>query len=84
MTNNKKFEFKVKLNTPNEVVLFSKMAENYNTDIDVQSQDRHYVIDAKSFMGIYSLDLTKPLIVSTENIEVGKLFMNDIVKYVVE
>ena len=83
MINEERFEFKVKLNLPKDVVLFSKLAENYESDIDVQSQDRHYVVDAKSFMGIFGLNLSNPLIVSTKNIEAGESFMNDVSDYVV-
>ena len=83
MINEERFEFKVKLNLPKDVVLFSKLAENYESDIDVQSQDRHYVVDAKSFMGIFGLKLSNQLIVSTKNIEAGESFMNDVSDYVV-
>ena len=83
MINEERFEFKVKLNLPKDVVLFSKLAENYESDIDVQSQDRHYVVDAKSFMGIFGLKLSNQLIVSTKNIEACESFMNDVSDYVV-
>lgn len=84
MLNDGNFEFKVKLNNPNDAIFVTKMAENYESDIDIQSNDRHYVVDAKSLMGILCLDLTKAIIVSTSDIKVGESFMNDIAKYVVK
>ena len=60
------------------------MAEKYDVDIDVKSNDSHYIVDAKSLMGILCLDLTKPVIVSINDSEIGEKFKNDIVKYVVK
>ena len=47
MINEERFEFKVKLNLPKDVVLFIKLAENYDSVIESPSQDRHYVLYAK-------------------------------------
>ena len=59
--------FKVIINSINDVKNFVNIVSKYDFDIDLIS-DR-YVVDAKSIMGIFSLDLTKPIKVEvhTEN-----------------
>ena len=58
---------KVSLASINDVKNFVNIVGKYDFDIDLVS-DR-YVVDAKSIMGIFSLDLTKPIGVQlhTEN-----------------
>ena len=60
-------KFTIKLNKQEDAAIISQIAENYDTGIDFRSYDNHYVIDAKSIMGILSLDLSKPIIVDIEN-----------------
>ena len=84
MEESNKFEFKIKLGGTEDAVYINKMAEKYDVDIDVKSNDSHYIVDAKSLMGILCLDLTKPVIVSINDSEIGKKNKNDIVKYVVK
>ena len=50
---------KILLASVNDVKDFVSAATTANCDIDIAA-DR-YVIDAKSIMGIFSLDLSKPL-----------------------
>jgi len=59
-----------------EVEEFVKITSKYDFDIDIRSFDDHYVIDAKSIMGIFSLKLSKPVIITTKESgpEVAKLF----------
>jgi len=45
--------------TPAEVQHFVEVASKCDFDIDI-SYNR-YVVDAKSFLGVYGLDFTKPL-----------------------
>lgn len=52
-------EYTVKLNSINEVKEFVALTNRCAFDIDLMSGK--YVIDAKSIMGIFSLDLAKPL-----------------------
>ena len=54
-------KFTIKLNKQEDAAIISQIAENYDTSIDFRSYDNHYVIDAKSIMGIFSLDLSKPI-----------------------
>ena len=50
--------------TPNEVQHFVNVASRCDFEIDI-SYNR-YVVDAKSFLGVYGLDFRKPLKVSYE------------------
>jgi len=59
--------FKISLNTIDSVKAFVNAVNKYNYDIDLRSG--RYLVDAKSIMGIFSLDLSAPIIVEahTEN-----------------
>ena len=50
---------KVSLNSIDKVKVFVNSVSKYNSDFDLISG--RYVIDAKSIMGIFSLDLSKPI-----------------------
>lgn len=52
-------ETKVKLNSIDDVKNFVTAATQFITDIDVVGG--RYIIDAKSILGLFSLDLAKPL-----------------------
>lgn len=54
--------FPIKFHTPEEVKEFVELASQQNYDIDISLN--HYVVDAKSIMGIFSLDLSKELVVT--------------------
>jgi phosphotransferase system HPr-like phosphotransfer protein len=47
------------LKSINDVKDFVNIVNNYDFDIDLSSG--RYVVDAKSIMGIFSLDLSKPI-----------------------
>ena len=49
----------VVLQSINDVKNFVTIVSKYNFDIDLTSG--RYVVDAKSIMGIFSLDLSKPI-----------------------
>ena len=51
--------FNIQLNSINDVKLFVNTVSSYSYDIDLTSG--RYVVDAKSIMGIFSLDLSKPI-----------------------
>ena len=72
---------KIMLSSINDVKNLVNIANKYDFDIDLIS-DR-YVVDAKSIMRIFSLDLTKSIKVEahTENSEE---FLNDIKPYMVD
>lgn len=50
---------KISLNSIDKVKTFVNDVSKFNTDFDLVSG--RYVIDAKSIMGIFSLDLSKPI-----------------------
>ncbi|NLG53319.1 MAG: HPr family phosphocarrier protein [Clostridiales bacterium] len=54
-------KFKVLLNSINDVKGFVNAAGSQMCDIDIVSG--RYTVDAKSIMGIFSLDLSKPIAV---------------------
>ncbi|MCL1806342.1 MAG: HPr family phosphocarrier protein [Oscillospiraceae bacterium] len=52
-------KFSVQLHSINDVKRFVNAACNNPFDIDIVSG--RYIVDAKSIMGIFSLDLSKPI-----------------------
>ena len=76
-------EFKILLKTIENVKNFVRIASLYKCDITVHSIDRRYILDATSLLGIFSLDLTKPLIVNIEDIEYAESFKKDIEKFII-
>lgn len=75
--------FNVHLSSISDVKVFVNAASLQNYDIDVISG--RYTIDAKSIMGIFSLDLSKPITVELHGAEDnGDAFYNSIKGFVVE
>ncbi len=54
-------EFEIRLSLPEEIKEFVKITSQCPFDIDLLSG--RYVVDGKSILGIFSLDLTKPITV---------------------
>ena len=52
---------KISLQMAQNVKDFVKVVQDYPYEIDLKSDK--YVVDAKSILGIFSLDLSKPLVV---------------------
>ena len=52
-------EILINLNSINNVKSFNEVIAQFDCDVDLISENRRYVIDAKSIMGIFSLDLSK-------------------------
>ncbi len=52
---------KISLQMAQNVKEFVKTVQDYPYEIDLKSDK--YVVDAKSILGIFSLDLSKPLVV---------------------
>jgi len=61
------YKFNVAISSINEVKEFVNAACKQMVDIDIISG--RYVIDAKSIMGIFSIDLTKPVTVAVNGTE---------------
>lgn len=52
-------KFSIQLKSINDVKDFVRLVNNFPYDVDLTSG--RYIVDAKSIMGIFSLDLTKPI-----------------------
>lgn len=63
----------VLLKSINDVKDFVNIVNNHDFEIDLSSG--RYVVDAKSIMGIFSLDLSKPI-----NVELHSEYTSDIEK----
>ena len=63
--------FNVLISSINDVKNFVNTVSKYDYDIDLTSG--RYVVDAKSIMGIFSLDLSKPIKVEIHNDDCDKL-----------
>ena len=72
---------KIMINSINDVKNFVNLVNKYDFDIDLVS-DR-YVVDAKSIMGIFSLDLTKPIGIEAHTDDAGE-FLAEIAPYKVD
>lgn len=51
--------FDILLSSINDIKAFVNIVNKYEFDVDLTSG--RYVVDAKSIMGIFSLDLSKPI-----------------------
>lgn len=54
-------DVKINLNTVEKVKRFVSIITAVPCNCDIISESRRYIIDAKSIMGIFSLDLSKDL-----------------------
>ena len=66
-------EIKILLSSINDVKKFVNIVSKYDFDVDLIS-DR-YVVDAKSILGIFSLDLSKPI-----NVEIHATDCDDLLQ----
>ena len=73
--------FNIMLNSINDVKEFVNIVSKYDFDIDLTSG--RYVVDAKSIMGIFSLDLSKPIKVEVHSDECDK-FVDELSKFICE
>lgn len=58
-------KFTVQLRSINDVKEFVRIVNDFPYDVDLASG--RYIVDAKSIMGIFSLDLTQPIEVEIHN-----------------
>lgn len=72
---------KIKLSTFADVQVFVNTITRYPFDIDLVSG--RYIVDAKSIMGIYSLDLNSPIELRAHTEDAEELFAA-IDKYIVK
>ena len=71
----------VNLQAINDVKEFVNIVMKYDFDIDLVSG--RYAIDAKSIMGIFSLDLSKPIQLNAHTDE-ADTFLKEIDKFIVK
>lgn len=70
----------IKLDSIDKVKAFVHTVKDFDLSIDMTSG--RYVIDAKSIMGIFSLDLSKPVVVVTyEDSEESEAMFDSIAKF---
>ncbi|MBQ3037872.1 MAG: HPr family phosphocarrier protein [Clostridia bacterium] len=74
-------EFNIMLNSINDVKEFVNVVSKYEFDIDLTSG--RYVVDAKSIMGIFSLNLSKPIKVEA-HCEADNAFMEEVKRFIVD
>ena len=72
--------FNIMLKSINDVKDFVNIVSKYDFDIDLSSG--RYIVDAKSIMGIFSLDLSKPIRVEVHCEECGT-FCDEIRNFIV-
>lgn len=69
----------IMLDSINDVKNFVNAVSKYDFDVDLTSG--RYIVDAKSIMGIFSLDLTKPIKVDIYSDD-ADAFMNEIKDFI--
>ena len=72
---------KIKLTSIQDVKEFVETVYRFDFEVDLSSG--RYTVDAKSIMGIFSLDLLNPIILSAHTDNADKLF-SAIAKFIVE
>lgn len=72
---------KINLKMAENVKQFVNITADYDYDIDLRSG--RFVVDAKSILGIFSLDLSKPLILEIYGNDCDKL-IEQLKPYIVE
>ena len=74
-------EFDMNLSSINDVKDFVNTVSRYDFDVDLISG--RYIVDAKSIMGIFSLDLSKPIKVQVHADDASE-FMTGIDSFIVK
>jgi len=73
--------FNIMLKSINDVKDFVNIVNKYDFDVDLTSG--RYIVDAKSIMGIFSLDLSKPIKVEAHSDDVEE-FMKEVKPFIVD
>ena len=73
---------KISLNSIDKVKTFVNVINRFNTDFDLVSG--RYVIDAKSIMGIFSLDLSKAIDLNIHDDDNMDDILKTLAPYIVE
>ena len=73
---------KVSLNSIDKVKTFVNLINRFDAEFDLVSG--RYVIDAKSIMGIFSLDISKPIDLNIHHTDNLDEILNELTPYIVE
>lgn len=73
---------KISLNSIDKVKAFVNEITKFDSDFDLVSG--RYVIDAKSIMGIFSLDLSKPIDLNIHSQDNADAILEALAPYIVE
>ena len=73
--------FDILLSSINDIKAFVNIVNKYNFDVDLTSG--RYVVDAKSIMGIFSLNLSKPIKVEVHSDDCQS-FMDEVERFIIE
>ena len=73
---------KISLNSIDKVKTFVNVINRYDAEFDLVSG--RYVIDAKSIMGIFSLDISKPIDLNIHNADNLDEIMTELKPYLIE
>jgi len=75
--------FQIKLSTIEDVRNFVNKLSKYTVDLDLKSG--RYTVDARSLMGIFSLDLLKPIefVINTDDEKIIKDIFEDVKSWIV-
>lgn len=77
-------EVKIRLSSIQDVRMFVDTVTKYNIDVDLSSG--RYVVDAKSIMGIFSLDLLSPITLTAQTDDAAQVeaLLADLKDFIVE
>ena len=73
---------KVSLNSIDKVKSFVNLINRFDAEFDLVSG--RYVIDAKSIMGIFSLDISKPIDLNIHNTDNIDEILEQLAPYIIE
>ncbi len=73
---------KISLNSIDKVKAFVNTVTKYDSDLDLVSG--RYVIDAKSIMGIFSLDLSKPIELNIHGTEEADRILEELNPFIID
>jgi len=73
---------KISLNSIDKVKTFVNVINRFDAEFDLVSG--RYVIDAKSIMGIFSLDISKPIDLNIHNADNLDEIMTELKPYLIE
>lgn len=75
-------DISIMLSSINDVKNFVNTVSRYDCDVDLVSG--RYIVDAKSIMGIFSLDLTKPITVQIQDGADSEKLLSEIESFIVK